>query len=269
MGSLSPFGVNDMIDSFDSNDITFHLNSLKLEKKHFDYKQENLITKNSYIYSMNDYIPLICNNINVSKEQFSYKSFLSRCFSLKIQCLAFIQKNYKKLKNKFSCLSKDLKYEINNKRFCKGIGKRRLKYKYIIWPCEKKMSKCYDHLFNEKDWLWIDYNLKYSKDHKERKTYHLINNNMEYDLILWSTNNSDKIDNWDDFIDFATFFDFSVERFMNNKYIKKPLNKSFEKIDKICKLINNNPYIDGKIKWYNKINRTYNMTELYCFLKIH
>ena len=256
-----------------------------MEEDDFDFDFDNDVNYSKFIKEYNHYDPIgdecweeLINEPTYSSNTFyddstnTFKKSLSKCFSLQIQCITFIKKNIIFKKN-FNILTCDLRYDLNKSVFNSNIRKRKKNIKKKIWPI-KKISNKYKKIGNKSNGnifeLIIEDIFSLKNNVNEWRVYNITSNdNINYDLIMESELiESDYFKNIKFFPNiyvFCSFYDFFYKNdTLSKKYwYYSGFDYSNDEKYAICELINNNPYIDGKLKWYNSINKTFNITELF------
>lgn len=237
------------------------------------YIQENMITKNNYEFDYSDYASICSKDKDNKYPKVNNLFSLVKCYSLKTQLLHQIIKKYQKYKENFNLLPEDLRFQLNYIHFVNDMCERKAELKYLVYPQNEKFSRSYAHIchiFNEKN-LIIRYDFNYCRDHNVSKDYYLLHDhtNYNYNLGIWETHDfiPDE-DDWNDFIDLGTYFDFNLDIYLDSEYEIDNI-KNFKKLTHICKLVNRNPYIDGKLKFFNVINRTHKITELFQLKNVY
>jgi len=229
------------------------------------YIKENTVTKHNYKFDLSDYVS-ICSNSNYEENSLEKMFSLAKCYSLKTQIFSHIIRKYQEYQKKFNILPEDLRYQLNYQYFIENALERKAEIKYICYPQNEKFSKSHMHMCDivGNYHLTIGYNFKYNDDHYVSKDYYLFHDctNCNYNLGIWETHDFNIDDDWEDFIDLSTYFDFNLDMYLDRGHEIDNI-KNFKKIAHICKLVNQNPYIDGKIKFFNVINKTYTITELF------
>ena len=192
---------------------------------------------------------------------------------LKDLCLIYIHSNYSKYKESLKLLPIDLRYLINYHHFeCTQIKKIHKKIKLL--PLELHYLIDYHCIGNKqvkklKCTMKYDYAFSYYKGDilglaHETSTYdliisYLVSIDNDYYLILYSGAdhcdyyNSFDLDIWYQY-NLAFFFDCNIfvnQHISSQKHSVLRDNILVKKLYETCYRINNNPYLESRLKWFD------------------